>query len=64
MGEIEFITFYPLHHQHLTDQFHTGGGDKHLTAEIKEALGAALGVGTRRSAVQWRLSLARQLAGN
>lgn len=36
MGEIEFITFHPLHHQHLTDQFHTGDGDKHLTAEIKE----------------------------
>lgn len=29
MGAIEFITFYPLHHQHLTDQFHTGDSDKH-----------------------------------
>lgn len=28
MGEIEFITFHPLHHQHVTDQFHTGDNDK------------------------------------
>lgn len=62
MGEIEFITFYPLHHQHLTDQFHTGGGDKHLTAEIKEGLG----VGARRPAFRWRPSLMqrRQPAGS
>lgn len=37
MGEIEFITFYPLHHQHLTDQFHTSDNDKHMSWGMKDA---------------------------